>query len=155
MNIVFSFIITLHDMILYIFHYVHYIYFIIISVFCIKHFVSTFSQCYFDNKLHVLTFISYFNNQTYIISSLSFIYMYIFSTVQRDDPVTHTCIHSFFLTLRVPSILFFSHYVFHRKWLSRIPSATQQDPIAFFFFFLFLSFCLFWGHSCGIWRFPG
>ena len=48
------------------------------------------------------------------------IYIYIFfSTVQHGDPVTYTCIHSYF-----------SHYVFHHKWLDRVPSATQQDPIA-------------------------
>ena len=27
-------------------------------------------------------------------------------------------------------ILFFSHYVSHHKWIDRVPSATQQDPIA-------------------------
>ena len=42
-----------------------------------------------------------------------------FSTVQHGDPVTHTCINSFF-----------SHYEFHHKRLDRVPRATQQDPIA-------------------------
>ena len=42
-----------------------------------------------------------------------------FSTVQHGDPVTHTRIHSFF-----------SHYVIHHNWLDRVPSATEQDPIA-------------------------
>ena len=32
----------------------------------------------------------------------SFIYIFIFSTVQHDDPVTLTCVHSFFI-LHVPS----------------------------------------------------
>ena len=44
---------------------------------------------------------------------------YVISTVQHGDPVTHTCIHSFF-----------SHYVFHHKWLDIVPSATQQHPTA-------------------------
>ena len=35
---------------------------------------------------------------------LSFIYIHIFSTVQHGDPVTHTCIYSFFLTLSAPFI---------------------------------------------------
>ena len=48
-----------------------------------------------------------------------FLYIYIFSTAQHGDPVTHTCIHSFF-----------SHYIFHHNWLGRVPSATQQDPTA-------------------------
>ena len=47
-----------------------------------------------------------------------FLYIYIFSTAQHGDPVTHTCIYSFF-----------SHYVFHRNWLDRVPSATEQDPV--------------------------
>ena len=45
-------------------------------------------------------------------------FYYFFSTVQHSDPVTHTCIQSFF-----------SHYMFHHKWLDRVPSATQQEPI--------------------------
>ena len=48
------------------------------------------------------------------------IYLYIFfPTVQHGDPVTLTCIRSFF-----------SHYMFHYKQLDRVPSATQQDLIA-------------------------
>ena len=46
-------------------------------------------------------------------------FIYVFPTVQHGDPVRLTCIHSFF-----------SHYVFHHKWLDRVPSDTQQDPIA-------------------------
>ena len=48
-----------------------------------------------------------------------YIYIYIFYTEQHDDPVTQICTHSFF-----------SHYVLHHKWLDRVPSATQRDPIA-------------------------
>jgi len=40
----------------------------------------------------------------FIFLSFIFIYMYFFSTVQHGDPVTHTCMHSFF-----------SHDMFHHK----------------------------------------
>ena len=43
-------------------------------------------------------------NRNAHILFLSFIYIYIFSTVQHGDPATLTCIHSFF-----------SHYAFHHK----------------------------------------
>ena len=56
-----------------------------------------------------------------------YICIYFFPTVQHGDPVTLTWIHSFF-----------SHCMFHHKWLDRVPSATQQDPIAnILFYFLF------------------
>ena len=43
-----------------------------------------------------------------------------FSSLPLGNPVTHTCIHSFF-----------SHIIMlHHKWLDRGPSATQQDLIA-------------------------
>ena len=48
--------------------------------------------------------------------------MYFFPTAQHGEPVTHTCIHSFF-----------SHYVFHHNWLDRVPSATD-----FFFIIIFI-----------------
>ena len=43
---------------------------------------------------------------------------YFFPTIQHGDPLTHTCIHSFFSHYHAPS------------WLDIIPSATQQDLIA-------------------------
>ena len=43
-----------------------------------------------------------------------------FPTAQRNDPVTHTCIHSF------------SHIILpHLKGLDIVPSAIQQDLIAY------------------------
>ena len=44
----------------------------------------------------------------------------IFSTVQHGDPVTHTCIHSFFSPIVMP----------HHKRLDRVPIATEQDLTA-------------------------
>ena len=59
------------------------------------------------------------DNFLFVIIIIIFSLLLFFSTVQHGDPVTHTCIHSFF-----------SHYMFHHKWPDRVPSATQQDPIA-------------------------
>ena len=56
----------------------------------------------------------------FILFLFLFLYIYIlFSTAQHGDPVTHTCILSFF-----------SHYMLHHNWLDRVPSATQQGLIA-------------------------
>ena len=54
----------------------------------------------------------------YLFIFIIYLYIYIFSTVQHGDPVTHT-LHCFF-----------SHYMFHHKWLDRVPRDKQQDPIA-------------------------
>ena len=48
---------------------------------------------------------------------------YQFSTVQQSDPVTHTCVYILFLTL--------SSIKLHHKWPEIVPSATQQDLMAF------------------------
>ena len=64
-------------------------------------------------------FISFFNNDSYFFHYSWFTVFCQFSTVQQGDPVTHTCIHSFF-----------SHY--HAlSWVTIVPSATQQDCIAY------------------------
>ena len=49
------------------------------------------------------------------------------STAQQSDPVTHTYRHSF------------SHIILHHKWLDPVPSAVQQDLIAYLFGDFFLS----------------
>ena len=64
---------------------------------------------------HVFDFLGL---QFYFILLLTYS-LYFFSAVQCVEPVPLTCIHSFF-----------SHYMFHNKWLDRGPSSTQQDPIA-------------------------
>ena len=46
-----------------------------------------------------------------------------FSTVQQSDPVTHIYTYVLFLTL--------SSITLHHKWLDRVPSAIQQDLIAY------------------------
>ena len=46
-----------------------------------------------------------------------FLYVYIFSTAQHGNPVTHTCIHSFF-----------SHYVFYHHWLDRVCIVFNDNP---------------------------
>ena len=45
--------------------------------------------------------------------------VYFFSTVQHGDTVSLICIHSFLW-----------HYMFHHKWLDRVPSAAQWNHIA-------------------------
>ena len=86
---------------------------------------------------------------------LSFIDIYIFPTVQHGDPVIHKCIHSFS-----------SHYVFHHKWLDRVPSATflSYMNLSFLFWiglhlFLILNcyFCVcvcvcVWWQFCFLWQ---
>ena len=42
--------------------------------------------------------------------------------------IIYLCIYFFYCTAWYNS--FFSHYVFHHKWLDRVSSATQQDPLA-------------------------
>ena len=59
----------------------------------------------------------YYQNTNFFFYHL-FIYICIFSSLQHGDPLTHTYIYSFFSN------------VFHHKWLDRVPSATQNDPIA-------------------------
>ena len=54
-----------------------------------------------------------------ILHLFLFLYIYIFLL---HIMVTQLHIHVY--------ILFFSHYVLHHNWLDRVPSATQQDPIA-------------------------
>ena len=69
-------------------------------------------------SLGVLMFIKYIFTIVRYPSFLSFIYIF-FPTVQHGDPVTLACMHCFF-----------SHDVLHYNCLDRVPSATQQDPIA-------------------------
>ena len=47
-------------------------------------------------------FLSFLCSVFILFYFLSFIYIYIFSTVQHGDPVTHTCDIFFFLTLSIP-----------------------------------------------------
>ena len=62
---------------------------------------------------------SFFAISSFLFFFIFLIFYFFFSTVQPGDPVTHTYIH-----------YFFSHYMFYHKWLDKVPSATQQEPIA-------------------------
>ena len=80
------------------------------------------------------------------IKSVCFIFKYIKINLELHAPMYYkrSCLGPTFL-------FFYNEYVLLLE---------QEKKIMFFFLFVcfvfvFLSFCYFLGHSCGIWRFPG